>query len=412
MKKFLLSVATVVAASAAFSADQFYVIMKDGSVESYPTDKVDSLSFDDPQIAKIMGFNDMAAEIVKLKERVEALEAGMGTIDTTIPSSASDFRYFVLNDKEAELIGFVNGSPNLIIPEKTSVGGKVYTVTSIGNNAFEGFKNLKTVELPKTITTIGNEAFRGCEELTDVNIPSGVTTIGQFAFENCRELTSIEMPSSVTTIEYGAFAGCGGLKSVSISSGVITIGQSAFYNCSGLTSIDIPSSVTTIGVSAFGLCKSADVYVDNVLDSVKFNMAVFMYCKSVTLKDGTSYAVEPNVSVVAGGEYFVRHPSVDFSFKVKSVKGGYLTKDQVVEIEIEGNIFTMSDAGAVFLMWTEEDGFRMVNMVEAKENARDIVMYLSCANSTANYTISSPAEHDTLKTLGAIGAKFWIERGN
>ncbi len=435
MKKFLLSVATVVAASAAFSADQFYVIMKDGSVESYPTDKVDSLSFDDPQIAKIMGFNDMAAEIVKLKERVEALEAGMGKIDTTIPSSASDFRYFVLNDKEAELIGFVNGSPNLIIPEKTSVGGKVYTVTSIGNNAFEGLKNLKTVELPKTITTIGNEAFRGCEELTDVNIPSGVTTIGQFAFENCRELTSIEMPSSVTTIEYGAFAGCGGLKSVSISSGVINIGQSAFYNCSGLTSIDIPSgvttigenafyncsgltsidipsSVTTIGVSAFGLCKSADVYVDNVLDSVKFNMAVFMYCKSVTLKDGTSYAVEPNVSVVAGGEYFVRHPSVDFSFKVKSVKGGYLTKDQVVEIEIEGNIFTMSDAGAVFLMWTEEYGFRMVNMVEAKENAKYIVMYLSCANSTANYTISSPAEHDSLKTLGAIGAKFWIERGN
>ena len=67
------------AALTTFSADQFYVIMKDGSVESYPSDKVDSISFDDPQIAKIMGFNDMAAEIVKLKERVEALEAKFQT---------------------------------------------------------------------------------------------------------------------------------------------------------------------------------------------------------------------------------------------------------------------------------------------------------------------------------------------
>ena len=199
MKKFLLSVATVIAASAAFSADQFYVIMKDGSVESYPSNKVDSISFDDPKVANIMGFNDMAAEIVKLKERVEALEAGMGTV---------------------------------------FYGGKT------------------------------------------------------------------------------------------------------------------------------------------------------------------------NVSVVAGEEYFVRHPSVDFSFKVKSVKGGYLTKDQVVEIEIEGNIFTMSDAGAVFLMWTEEDGFRMVNMVEAKENAKDIVMYLACFTSTADYTITSPTEHPSLVANGALESKF------
>lgn len=334
MKKFLLSVATVVAASAAFSADQFYVIMKDGSVESYPTDKVDSLSFDDPQIAKIMGFNDMAAEIVKLKERVEALEAKSGMGDTL----ASDLRYFVLNDKEAEVIGFVNGSPYLIIPEKTSIGGNVYTITSIGNNAFDGFKKLKTVVLPNSITTIEDGAFIGCEELTDVNIPSGVTTIG---------------------------------------------------------------------LSSFSGCNSADIYVDNVEDSVKFSMPVLDYCKSVTFKDGTRYSVEKtNVSVVAGEEYFVRHPSVDFSFKVKSVKGGYLTKDQVVEIEIEGNIFTMSDAGAVFLMWTEEDGFRMVNMVEAKENAKDIVMYLACATSTADYTITSPTEHPSLVANGALESKF------
>ena len=334
MKKLLLMGVALSAALTTFSADQFYVIMKDGSVESYPSDKVDSISFDDPQIAKIMGFNDMAAEIVKLKERVEALEAKSGISDTL----ASDLRYFVLNDKEVEVVGFLNGSPNLIIPEKTSIGGNVYMVTSIGDNAFDGFKNLKTVVLPNSITVIGDGAFSGCEGLTSVNIPSGVTTIG---------------------------------------------------------------------LSSFSGCNSADVYVDNVVDSVKFNMEVLGYCKSVTLKDGTSYSVEKtNVRVVEGGYYLVRHPSVDFSFKVKSVKGGYLTKDQVVEIEIEGNIFTMSDAGAVFLMWTEEDGFRMANLPEAKENARDIVMYLACSTSTADYTITSPTEHLTLAANGASESKF------
>ena len=201
MKKLLLMGVALSAALTTFSADQFYVIMKDGSVESYPSDKVDSISFDDPQIAKIMGFNDMAAEIVKLKERVEALEAKFQT----------------------------------------------------------------------------------------------------------------------------------------------------------------PSD---------------------------------------------------NISLVEGEEYSVSalNSNLTFTFKVASVEGHYTPKDPVVNLlrnyKGEQSEVKLSDAEVSFLTWTEADGFKVVNLITARENAKDVVLYLSCANSTADYTINSPTLNESLNARGAVETFF------
>lgn len=45
----------------------------------------------------------------------------------------------------------------------------------------------------------------------DVIIPDTVTTIGEQAFEGCSFLTSVSIPNSVTVIEYAAFRGCSSL---------------------------------------------------------------------------------------------------------------------------------------------------------------------------------------------------------
>ncbi|MCQ2188964.1 MAG: leucine-rich repeat domain-containing protein [Paludibacteraceae bacterium] len=235
MKKFILSAATAAAALTTLSADQFYVIMKDGSVESYPTEKVDSISFNDPQIAKIMGFNEMAAELVKLKARVAALEAKSGTVvDTSATSNASDLRYFVINDKEVEVVGTINGSADVVIPETALVNGKIYTVTSIAQEAFKNQNRIKTVSLPKTLKNIGELAFYGCNSLTSIEIPSGVTSIADQAFCVCSSLKSINIPSSVTSIGYAAFEGCSGLTKLTVPSSVVSIDRDAFYACDNL----------------------------------------------------------------------------------------------------------------------------------------------------------------------------------
>jgi hypothetical protein len=45
--------------------------------------------------------------------------------------------------------------------------------------------------LPDTITSIGNEAFNGCGELQSITIPNSVTSIGEGILYNCHSLTSV-----------------------------------------------------------------------------------------------------------------------------------------------------------------------------------------------------------------------------
>ena len=106
-------------------------------------------------------------------------------------------------------------------------------VTSIGNNAFNSYTNLKNITIPSSVISIGNYAFYTCTSLTDITFSNSITSIGNYAFHSCTSLTDITIPSSVTSI-----------------------GNSAFYNCTNLTNITIPNSVTSIGSSAFANCRN------------------------------------------------------------------------------------------------------------------------------------------------------------
>ena len=90
------------------------------------------------------------------------------------------------------------------IPESVSYGGKTYSVTTIGSNAFSGCSGLTSVTIGNSVTSISNYAFSGCSGLPSVTIPNSVTSIGEYAFKDCSGLTSIEIPNSVTSIGDGA----------------------------------------------------------------------------------------------------------------------------------------------------------------------------------------------------------------
>ena len=105
-----------------------------------------------------------------------------------------------------------------------------------------------------SVTSIGNFAFNTCTSLTSVTIPNSVTTIGSGAFFDCESLTSITISNSVTTVGSGAFAFCSSLTSVTIPNNVTSIGEEAFYNCSSLSSVTLPESITSIASGAFNGC--------------------------------------------------------------------------------------------------------------------------------------------------------------
>ena len=43
-------------------------------------------------------------------------------------------------------------------------------ITEIGESAFQGFKNLETVEIPECVKKIGRFAFDGCSNLKKINL--------------------------------------------------------------------------------------------------------------------------------------------------------------------------------------------------------------------------------------------------
>ncbi|MBO6250065.1 MAG: leucine-rich repeat protein [Muribaculaceae bacterium] len=129
------------------------------------------------------------------------------------------------------------------------------SVTSIGNGAFHYCSALTSVSLPENLTSIGNMCFQWCFKLKDVDIPASVTKIGDAAFDGC-SLTKVVIPNSVTEIGDYSFRSCDKLTDVTIGNSVTTIGDAAFQNCSNLPRVTIPKSVTYLDVYAFSDCNS------------------------------------------------------------------------------------------------------------------------------------------------------------
>ena len=187
----------------------------------------------------------------------------------------------VTKAKQAKVISGGNYSGDIVIPETVEHNGVIYSVTSIGDWAFDYCSGLTSIEIPNSVTSIGSSAFGMCYGLTSITIPSSVTSIGGSAFSGCYRLTSITIPNSVTSIGEEAFDGCKGLTSITIPNSVTSIGWYAFSGCSGLTSVVIGNSVTSIGKGAFKACSGlTSITIPNSVTSIGY--AAFAGCSGLT----------------------------------------------------------------------------------------------------------------------------------
>lgn len=134
-------------------------------------------------------------------------------------------------DHTATVASYDNSTQDGVIdiPDTVTKDNIDYTVTAIGNNAFESSSprsNVSSVFIPATVLSIGDSAFNYCNVLTTVTFAEGsqLKSIGRAAF-------------------YGTEHAHPRFKEIKIPDSVETIGNGAFYDCRDLERITLPSTL-------------------------------------------------------------------------------------------------------------------------------------------------------------------------
>ena len=200
-----------------------------------------------------------------------------------------------------------------------------FTVSRIGDSAFEGCSGLTGVSIPNTVTAIEDVAFGSCTSLSAITIPASVTSIIPRALstmanlaivveqgnpvydsrDNCNGIIETAknrlirgsgltvIPSSVTTIGEQAFDNSLDLTSITIPEGVKKIEGWAFFNCNNLKRVKLPSTLTLIESNAFGYITLDEVTVEATTPPTLLNTTSII---------GTVYIIGTTLYVPAGSK--------------------------------------------------------------------------------------------------------------
>ena len=253
-------------------------------------------------------------------------------------------------------------SGSIVIPQTVEHDGITYTVTALGETAFESCTTVTSLTLPPTIRSIGSHCFYNCT-FTTLQLPDSLRRIDDHAFlyssvtslhlpacfeeyDECsfwaRNLMSITVdeanphyqsiggwlyskdsltlcivpsgetgavavPQFVRHLDKMAFGFCSHITSVILPEGLISTGAFAFNCCSAVDGIVVPSTVTHIGVCPFSYCPQmtnlsiASGNSHYVMDGLMVYSAGYDTLVSCH-KSGATVTLNPNVKVLGGFE--------------------------------------------------------------------------------------------------------------
>ena len=225
----------------------------------YETDETDGKAVDSERIfAHIFGEEEYSyGELI-------APSYGAGTTTCYIPASLTEVTIKPAGEYKIPMYAFAS---TLLLQKVNLVGN----ITAIGENAFQGCRDLMNVNIPSTVKTIEANAFEGCTFLKAVSFDenSQLTEIKEKAFSKVG-LSKIELPASLQVIGVKAFM-TSALEEVVLPASLTAVKGYAFYGCEFLKVLNV-SKVTgepSLGVSAFEDCKSLAFTseIDNVWSS-------------------------------------------------------------------------------------------------------------------------------------------------
>jgi len=148
---------------------------------------------------------------------------------------------------------------NIIIPRSY----RGLPVTHIGDDAFEDYTALTSLQLTNNILMIERNAFYGCYNINKIDFSGDVNDWATILFETS---------SSNPTIYAKDLYINGNLLTEAVLTDIGYVSDFAFYGCNSLSSVTIPVEVKSIGVCAFYLTNVSNVkYAGTIDDWVTLN---------------------------------------------------------------------------------------------------------------------------------------------
>jgi len=285
-----------------------------------------------------------------------------------------------------------------------------YILTKDGKTIIAG--NI-TKPIPENATEIGDEAFAGNTEIKSLIIPDNIMKIGTGAFKNCTGLKSIIIPDNVTKIGDEAFINCTELKSVVIG-GAATIGEFAFSECCALT--DIRFSVKVKEIGQFCLNNSFNVRSLTLSENV-----VLLNNESLTIGIPQTIYYAEGASIADASRLIRSVMGYDGNFPyVKQVEPAYFVErfvigDIVIEktvCEYGGVLFVPERQGYSFKGWSINEDCSTIDYPVLVSEGYEIKEFPFAEIYEAKYTNSPFGEKKfneyydpDIKTLYAIWEK-------
>jgi len=153
---------------------------------------------------------------------------------------------------EPGVFGGCSNLKTIYLNSNTIVSNKRKSGASL-NNVFGS--QITDYFLGEDVTEIGEYAFYGCENMKSITFSDNLQKIDNYAFGGCGGLKTLVLTNNITEIGNNAFKDCNNIESITLSNNLSKIGENAFINCNSLSGIEIPNSLATIGTSAFAGCE-------------------------------------------------------------------------------------------------------------------------------------------------------------
>lgn len=181
----------------------------------------------------------------------EATEPDIFLVKTETPNANTDnLGFLLLKTSPVPVLGVASGAFKLVQNVETLILPE--SLKYIGDEAFVG-SFIQNVKL-NNVQHIGNRAFKGCSDLKSVSM-AYTSKIGAECFFGTG-ITEVAFPSLLSEIGYGAFAKCGKLSDINLNqiTAACTIGGYAFFDDPAINTLQMDTSgVSSLGEGAFAL---------------------------------------------------------------------------------------------------------------------------------------------------------------